>query len=416
MVTAVKSLANTVQTLSQSVATLTGATGSITGHTRPINIVEKPKAFEGKTSEGARLFRSSFTVWVHDHESAFAKRDEYGSIVTDDEGKTVYSGRKMISSALSFMTGSAAIWARPHLEKIADGEDVFTVSNDFGRVIRTHDWAEFLRLFKAKFEPQDAVVEAKSVLFNMKQGNRTFSDYLADFETWAPCTGWSDKDLFDRLKGGLSTKYIERLYGYSGHAQTYDLLVQQCRNTDLLIMDLNNALKGTPMSRSAPHASSSTASFVDPNAMEVDATWMDKHFVNVPDYKTGQAIWNKALKGRCKGCGSKQHVDSKIHAAQECKHCGKLGHWNTVCLQRLTGQAPRRSVAATVIAPPIPVASTSSIVDVTDAPATATVSATTTTTPAVPPRPADNDKKLDLLVGMLTSMEKRLGSVEQSLN
>ena len=88
-----------------------------------------------------------------------------------------------------------------------------------------------------------------------------------------------------------------------------------------------------------------------------------------------------------------------------------------VCLQRLTGQAPRRSVAATVIAPPIPVASTSSIVDVTDAPA-ATVSAmtTTTTTPAVPPRPADNDKKLDLLVGMLTSMEKRLGSVEQSLN
>ena len=47
-------------------------------------------------------------------------------------------------------------------------------------------------------------------------------------------------------------------------------------------------------------------------------------------------------------------------------------------------------------------------------PSTATVSATTT--PAVPPRPADNDKKLDLLVGMLTSMEKRLGSVEQSLN
>ena len=71
MVTAVKSLAATVQTLSQSVATLTGATGSITGHARPINIVEKPKAFEGKTSEGARLFRSSFTVWVQDHESAF---------------------------------------------------------------------------------------------------------------------------------------------------------------------------------------------------------------------------------------------------------------------------------------------------------------------------------------------------------
>ena len=104
-----------------------------------------------------------------------------------------------------------------------------------------------------------------------------------------------------------------------------------------------------------------------------------------------------------------------MHATQECKHCGKLGHWNTVCLQRLTGQTPRRSVAATIMAPPIPVASTSSIVDVADAP-TATISTMTTTTSAVPPRPADNDKKLDLLVGMLTSMEKHLSSVEQSLN
>ena len=128
---------------------------------------------------------------------------------------------------------------------------------------------------------------------------------------------------------------------------------------------------------------------------------------------TGQAIWNKALKGRCKGCGSKQHMDSKIHAAQECKHCGKLGHWNTVCLQRLTGQAPRRSVAATVIAPPIPVASTSSIVEVPDQPP-ATVSATTT---SAPERPApDTTQQLALLVDMVSTLTKRVGQVEQSLN
>ena len=42
--------------------------------------------------------------------------------------------------------------------------------------------------------------------------------------------------------------------------------------------------------------------------------------------------------------------------------------------------------------------------------------ATTTTTPAAPPQLADNDKKLDLLIGMLTSMEKHLGSIKQSLN
>ena len=413
MVASIRQLTTTVNNLAQSVATLTGATGSITGHTRPINIVEKPKAFEGKTSEGARLFRSSFTVWVQDHESAFAKRDEYGSIVTDDEGKTVYSGRKMISSALSFMTGNAAIWARPHLERIAEGKDVFTVSNEHGRVIRTHDWAEFLRLFKAKFEPQDAVVEAKSVLFNMKQGNRTFSDYLADFETWAPRTGWSDKDLFDRLKGGLSTKYIERLYGYSDRAQTYDLLVQQCRNTDLLLMDLNNALKGNPMSHTSNTRSTSTPSgFVDPNAMEIDASYMDKHFVGVTDFKAAQAIWNRLLKGRCKGCGSKQHSDSKVHADHVCHHCGKTGHYASMCLARLTGQT-RKNVSATLPAP-IPVAFTSSIVEVPDQPP-ATVSATTTTT--APKRPApDTAQSLALLVDMVSTLTKRVNHVEQSLN
>ena len=403
-----------VDNLAQSVATLTGATGSITGHTRPINIVEKPKAFEGKTSEGARLFRSSFTVWVQDHESAFAKRDKYGQMITDDDDNVVYSGRKMISSALSFMTGNAAIWARPHLEKIAEGKDVFTVSNEHGRVIRTHDWAEFLCLFKAKFEPQDAVVEAKSVLFNMKQGNRTFSDYLADFETWAPRTGWSDKDLFDRLKGGLSTKYIERLYGYSDRAQTYDLLVQQCRNTDLLLMDLNNALKGNPMSHTSNTRSASTPSgFVDPNAMEIDASYMDKHFVGVPDFKAAQAIWNRLLKGCCKGCGSNQHNDSKTHAGATCHHCNKTGHFATICLMRLTGQTARKNVSATVAAP-IPLASTSTIVEVPDQqPATATVSATTT---SAPPRPSDPDQKLNLLIDIMTKLSGRVGEIEQSLN
>ena len=118
-----------------------------------------------------------------------------------------------------------------------------------------------------------------------------FSDYLMDFETWAPCTGWSEQDLFNHLKSGLSLKYIERLYNYSKHVQTYNKLVLQCRNTDLLIMDLNNALKGNPMSHTSNTRSASTPSgFVDPNAMEIDASYMDKHFVGVPDFKTAQAI------------------------------------------------------------------------------------------------------------------------------
>ena len=69
------------------------------------------------------------------------------------------------------------------------------VMDDQGNITHWNNWKEFLCLFKAKFEPQDATTEAKNVLFNMKQGNRTFSDYLAVFGTWALHTGWSEQDL-----------------------------------------------------------------------------------------------------------------------------------------------------------------------------------------------------------------------------
>ena len=177
-------------------------------------------------------------------------------------------------------------------------------------------------------------------------------------------------------------------------------------------MDLNNALKGNPMSHTSNTRSMSTPSgFVDPNAMEIDASYMDKHFVGVQDYKTAQQIWNRLLKGRCKGCGSKQHNDSKIHAGATCHHCNKTGHFATVCLMRLTGQTARKNVSATVAAP-IPLASTSSIVEVPDQPP-ATVSATTTATD----RPApDTTQQLALLVDMVSTLPKRVGQVEQSLN
>ena len=121
--------------------------------------------------------------------------------------------KKIIPSALSFLVGNASIWARPHLEKIAENQDVF-IGKDAAGTDVPYSWTEFIKQFQAKFEPQDAITEAKYVIQNMRQGNRTFADYLADFETWSPRIGWSEKDLFDRLKDGLSPKYIERIYLY----------------------------------------------------------------------------------------------------------------------------------------------------------------------------------------------------------
>ena len=87
------------------------------------------------------------------------------------------------------MIGDAAVWARPYLETIADNKVAFT------------DWSAFIAAFKAKFEPINAEVKAKSKIMNMKQGSRTFSSYLSEFEMWSSRTGWSDQDLYDHPLG-----------------------------------------------------------------------------------------------------------------------------------------------------------------------------------------------------------------------
>ena len=80
---------------------------------------------------------------------------------------------------------------------------------------------------------------------------------------------------------------------------------------------------------------------------------------------------------------------------------------------RLTGQTAQKNVSTTVAAP-IPLASTSSIVEVPDQ-QPATVSATTTTTaPACPA--ADSSQQLALLVDMVSALTTRVSQVEQSLN
>ena len=82
-----------------------------------------------------------------------------------------------------------------------------------------------------------------------------------------------------------------------------------------------------------------------------------------------------------------------------------------MCLACLTGQT-RKNVSATLPAP-IPVAPTSSIVEVPDQPP-ATVSATITTALE---RPApDTAQSLALLVDMVSKLTTRVGQVEQSLN
>jgi hypothetical protein len=110
----VQGLNATVATLSTSVSTVVSALSRQNGSSRG-SVVEKPTSFEGKDSESARLFHSAFRVWVESNERFFQHWPN-GTRVVNQAGEELLDEPKMITSALSFMTKDAAVWARPYLE------------------------------------------------------------------------------------------------------------------------------------------------------------------------------------------------------------------------------------------------------------------------------------------------------------
>jgi hypothetical protein len=108
------------------------------------------------------------------------------------------------------MTKDATVWARPYLKQLADHKSVF----DNGK------WDSFLKVFKQKFKPISASMEAKNKLYNLCQGKQSFISLESEFNTWAPCTDWSESELMDRLKATLTDDYIRQLLYFPTLAST----------------------------------------------------------------------------------------------------------------------------------------------------------------------------------------------------
>ena len=83
----------------------------------------------------------------------------------------------------------------------------------------------------------------------------------------------------------------------------------------------------------------------NPDAMEVDASHQGNP--NTNEKKTHKS-YLASMKGRCFGCGSKEHNKKDgNHERDVCHHCGKAGHRLTVCLSKYLGKPPAAKAAAT---------------------------------------------------------------------
>ena len=120
---AINNLVAQIGALATVVSTIAGT--QTIGGISSTKIIEKPVAYKGKSSEQARIFHHAFQIWAKQNEKEFALRNNNGNIIRTEEGAIVPDECKMITSALSFLTDDAAIWARPTLELLAEGKLVF---------------------------------------------------------------------------------------------------------------------------------------------------------------------------------------------------------------------------------------------------------------------------------------------------
>ena len=74
----------------------------------------------------------------------------------------------------------------------------------------------------------------------------TFASLISEFEMWSGRTGWSDADLFDRLKASMSLEYLERLSFFENSPTTYTELREKGLKIDKLLQDLKNTQTRTP--------------------------------------------------------------------------------------------------------------------------------------------------------------------------
>ena len=93
-----------------------------------------------------------------------------------------------ISYAASYLSGSAADWFEPHLNK-ATGQISFTT------------YEAFVRALKNAYDDPDARATAKRKLHNLRQGDRDCSTYHAEFCTYATTLNYDDRTKISFFSG-----------------------------------------------------------------------------------------------------------------------------------------------------------------------------------------------------------------------
>ena len=103
--------------------------------------------------------------------------------------------------ALSYMKGgTASAWADQATGDILEGRMPFA------------SYAEFVRAITERFGDPDAGATARRKLELTRQSNRPVDEYVSEFQTYAPRTGYDETALIEFFQRGLNNSVLSKIY------------------------------------------------------------------------------------------------------------------------------------------------------------------------------------------------------------
>ena len=292
--------------------------------------VARPKPWDGKGDlAAARHFLVAFSNW------AMSQKEKMNDPHIGAPGHFLCQDIDWIQAALNLMEGDTRTWVLPALEKMGKGTVPYNC-----------DWDDFMEEFTWWFIPLDPAEAAREAIKKLRQGNHSVAEYKARFDEHSGLTGWSQVDLRTRFYDGLSDAIKDALAISDRPIQTLSLLVDAAQVLDTRLRQRKAEKKGQTFHNTQGQAR-------DPMAMDIDAS---RQQASKPQQKQGEEkrtrqTFLKVMKGRCFGCGSKDHSKADGgHEKETCHHCQKPGHRQNVCFDRYIGRDKKASANATTTA------------------------------------------------------------------